>query len=589
MSHRVRVALAVVLAIVMLPTLAGAEEAKPIQLYNGKDLTGWTFTLNDKSAKMADVWTVSDDGVLHCKGQPIGYIRTEAKYTSYKLKVEWRCPGKPGNSGVLLRVQEPDQVWPKSIECQLNSNDAGDIWNIDKFRMTVDPARTKDRRTIKLHSSSEKPLGEWNTYEITMDGSELELKVNGVVQNTATTVQIVAGSIALQSEGVPIEFRKVELTPLPDKGTANSPRKLFNGTDLDGWESFSKDGTKTEETWQVKDGVIHSTGKPNGYLKTKQTYKDFILKLDYRWDGKAGNGGIFVRATPPDMLWPKGLQAQLQDQNSGDLVPMGDFHIDVAPDRLKKKIQQTKLQPFNEKPVGEWNTYEIKVQGDTIELKIDGVLQNATTGVEQVAGFIALQAEGTPTDFRNIELTPLGSEGGKWSRLPGLEGWHVIGNGNWTFHDGIIEGQQTKEEKTYTHVVSDKRYKNLRATLMYKCLDGNSGFYVRAQPNEEGHMYGIQCEIDVKNDAGGFYESYGRNWVSQPKPQDVAKYYKPMEWNKMKVEAQGNHLIAWINGTKAAEITDDKQRMEGVCALQIHGGQNVHVMFKDIKIEELPE
>ena len=186
----IRIAVPVFLiAIAFAPLFVRAQEPEPVQLFNGKDMTGWTFFLKDEKAKMQDVWSVGD-GVIHCKGNPVGYIRTKEKYTSYKLKVEWRFPGKAGNSGVLLRVQEPDKVWPKSIESQLNSGDAGDIWNIDKFAMKTDPARTKDRRTIKMHPSSEKPLGEWNTYEITLDGT-----------NTAATVRRACRS------------RTVEVTP----------------------------------------------------------------------------------------------------------------------------------------------------------------------------------------------------------------------------------------------------------------------------------------------------------------------------------------------------------------------------------------
>src|SRR5947207_12853670 len=105
----VRIVALGMLACLVLPHLArAAEEATPVQPFNGKDMTGWTFFLSDNKAKMEDVWSVSD-GVIHCKGKPTGYIRTAEKYTSYKLKVEWRNPGKPGNSGVLLRVQEPDK------------------------------------------------------------------------------------------------------------------------------------------------------------------------------------------------------------------------------------------------------------------------------------------------------------------------------------------------------------------------------------------------------------------------------------------------------------------------------------------------
>jgi hypothetical protein len=208
-----RTRLAVLVALFFAVSLHAEE--KTIKLFNGKDFDGWTFFLNDKNAKLEDVWSVKD-GVLHCEGKPIGYIRTKADYTSYILKLEWRSTGVPGNSGVLLRAQAPDKVWPKSIEAQLLSKNAGDIWNIDQFPMTVDPARTKGRRTQKLHETNEKPMGEWNQYEIILDGSKLTLKVNGLEQNTATDIQVVPGKICLQSEGVPIEFRNIELTPLAD-------------------------------------------------------------------------------------------------------------------------------------------------------------------------------------------------------------------------------------------------------------------------------------------------------------------------------------------------------------------------------------
>ncbi len=192
-----------------------AQAAEPIALFNGKDLSGWTFYLRDEGAKMEDVWSVSD-GVLHCKGQPVGYIRTTEKYTSFVLTVEWRWPAdsRPGNSGVLVRVLEPDKVWPKCVEAQLMHQHAGDIFTIGGFPLTGDADRSRGRYTAKAHESNEKPQGEWNVYEITLRGEELTLKVNGVVQNEAKGVEVVPGYIALQSEGAPIEFRRVELTPL---------------------------------------------------------------------------------------------------------------------------------------------------------------------------------------------------------------------------------------------------------------------------------------------------------------------------------------------------------------------------------------
>ncbi|MBK7875358.1 MAG: DUF1080 domain-containing protein [Planctomycetes bacterium] len=187
----------------------------PIRLFDGKSLAGWTFHLTDANARMEDVWSVAD-GVLHCKGQPIGYLRTEKDYESFELTLEWRFPpgSQPGNSGVLLRMQAPDTVWPKSIEAQLQHRNAGDIWNIGEFPMETERARTDGRHTGKALPCNEKPIGEWNRYRIRLDGGDLELEVNGEVQNRAKWCEVVPGKICLQSEGAAIEFREVILRPI---------------------------------------------------------------------------------------------------------------------------------------------------------------------------------------------------------------------------------------------------------------------------------------------------------------------------------------------------------------------------------------
>jgi putative heme-binding domain-containing protein len=191
------------------------KRLQPRPLFDGKGLDGWTYFLEDKSAKKEDVWSVAD-GVLRCKGNPIGYLRTEESFTSFVLTLEWRFDPTqpPGNSGVLLRMSGDDQVWPYSIEAQLHHRDAGDIWNIGSFPMQVDPERTEGRRTRKTLPCNEKPIGEWNRYEITMDGGELTLAVNGQVQNTAHGCAETPGKICLQSEGAAIEFRNIEITPI---------------------------------------------------------------------------------------------------------------------------------------------------------------------------------------------------------------------------------------------------------------------------------------------------------------------------------------------------------------------------------------
>jgi len=195
----------------------GAARPGEVRLFNGKDLTGWVAFVPDaasKGMKPEEVWTVRD-GVLICKGTPGGYIRTQKDYTNYVLTLEWRFdPAKgAGNSGVLLRTVGEDKVWPKSVEAQLHSGNAGDFWNIGEFQMTTDPARTNGRNTKKTHGA-ERPLGEWNEYEIIVNGGEVILKVNGEELNRATNVAVTPGKICLQSEGAEIHFRNIRLVPL---------------------------------------------------------------------------------------------------------------------------------------------------------------------------------------------------------------------------------------------------------------------------------------------------------------------------------------------------------------------------------------
>ena len=189
-----------------------------VKLFNGKNLEGWTAYFQDGSQDPSEAFSVRD-GHMVCAGNPIGYIQTEAKYESYQLVIEWRFdPTKgAGNSGVLLRVTGPDVVWPRSLEAQLHSGNAGDIWNIGKVPGSFSQGRTDGRRTKKAHSTNEKPLGEWNRYIITFDEGNLTLDVNGLVQNTATKCQVIPGRIGLQSEGSWIEFRKIDLRPIVGK------------------------------------------------------------------------------------------------------------------------------------------------------------------------------------------------------------------------------------------------------------------------------------------------------------------------------------------------------------------------------------
>jgi hypothetical protein len=221
MSRATTSFLALVLACWFAVTVRAADP--PVKLFNGTSLDGWGYYLVNPNVKMTDVWSVKD-GVLICKGEPAGYLATEKDYTNFKLIVEWRWPEgkKPGNSGVLMRVTGEPKALPKCVEAQLQHENAGDFWAFHGFKISGEPARTIQKKDeqygevtgIRKIKGNEKKPGEWNTCEITAEGGAVTVAVNGEVLNKAADCEVVAGKIALQSEGGEIHFRRVELTPI---------------------------------------------------------------------------------------------------------------------------------------------------------------------------------------------------------------------------------------------------------------------------------------------------------------------------------------------------------------------------------------
>ena len=104
-------------------------------------------------------------------------------------------------------------VWPKSIEVQLGTGNAGDFWVIGE-KLAVANASPLGRRWMKRQESTEKPAGEWNSMRVRCEGNKVTVWVNGTLMNEATNLSTTKGAICLQSEGAPIHFRKVELVPL---------------------------------------------------------------------------------------------------------------------------------------------------------------------------------------------------------------------------------------------------------------------------------------------------------------------------------------------------------------------------------------
>ena len=226
----------------LLPAMAPATQQpalpdaivpdRVIQLFNGRDLSGWKADIpsRDTNPGAPDSFIVRER-MLVSLGRPRGHLLTEAAYRDYRLEVEYRFPGKPGNCGVLVhasRLRALESMFPQSIEVQMNHGHAGDFWciheNIEVPDMETRRPRKEGqkyggtegdaRRILNLTDNSEKPLGEWNTMVVETRGRTLKVWVNGDLVNEGFGATADRGRLAIQAEGAEVEFRRVQIGPL---------------------------------------------------------------------------------------------------------------------------------------------------------------------------------------------------------------------------------------------------------------------------------------------------------------------------------------------------------------------------------------
>ena len=181
----------------------------------------------------------------------------------------------------------------------------------------------------------------------------------------------------------------------------------------------------------------------------------------------------------------------------------------------------------------------------------------------------------------------------KWQPLfngKDLDGWHPVPGGKWEVVDGTILGTSPRSEPRHGLLMTDKRFKNFRVRARFKVTSGDSGFYFRVEKtNTHVSVRGFQAEVDNSREVGGLYETSMRAWVSKPDPKLIARTVKPGEWTDLLVTAVGDDITVSLNGVKVTELLADKKCLkEGHIALQLHGGQDMRVQFKDLSIMELP-
>ncbi|NLF69795.1 MAG: DUF1080 domain-containing protein [Candidatus Anammoximicrobium sp.] len=211
-----------------------------------------------------------------------------------------------------------------------------------------------------------------------------------------------------RAEGAAAEAAAKACRLIPAGGQAES---------LDGWKSFHQDHAKTSDVWSLDaQGVLHCQGSPLGYLYTEKDYDNFVLELDWRWPAgkQPGKGGVLIRTTGPDKIWPKSLEAQINAGDAGDFWGLDGYVLDGPADRKKTlehpqfgKLTNVQKSAAAEKPAGQWNRYKIVADGAVVTLEINGQTVNRATGCETAPGKILITCEGSPIEFRNVQLRPV--------------------------------------------------------------------------------------------------------------------------------------------------------------------------------------
>jgi len=203
-----------------------------ISLFNGKDLTGWHVDVpkQDSNPNIEPTFIVRN-GMLVSLGNPQGHVITDEKFKNYRLEVEYRFAGPPGNCGVLVHASTPRalyKMFPKSIEVQMNHQHAGDFWCIAEDISVPNMVERrgpkekwgvvegKARRILNLTDNSEYPVGEWNEMVVECLDDEVKVWINDDLVNHGFNCTATSGQIALQAEGAEVEFRKLELTPITE-------------------------------------------------------------------------------------------------------------------------------------------------------------------------------------------------------------------------------------------------------------------------------------------------------------------------------------------------------------------------------------
>ncbi|MBK9391648.1 MAG: DUF1080 domain-containing protein [Bacteroidetes bacterium] len=400
-----------------------------VSMFNGKDLSGWQGLVENPAArakmKPADLakkqavadkkvplnWSVRD-GMIWFTGNGENLCSVK-EYGDFEMIVDWMI-SKKGDSGIYLRGSPQVQIWDPSrvdVGAQVGS---GGLYN-------------NQRNPSKPLKFSDNPVGDWNTFRILMIGEKVSVWLNGEIVVDNVTLEnywdrnipiFPKGSIELQAHGTDLAFMDIYVREISDREynlTAEEKAEgfvsLFNGRNLDSWV-----GNKTSYVPEDGNIVVKAGDGSGGNLYAEKEYADFIFRFEFQLTPGANNG-LGIRAPLTGDAAYSGMELQILDDTApvyANLQPY-QYHGSVYGVIPSKRGFQ--------KPVGEWNYEEVRVQGTRITITLNGTVivdgdiagprDNGTMdhkdhpGLKNTTGHIGFLGHGSELKFRNIRIKDL--------------------------------------------------------------------------------------------------------------------------------------------------------------------------------------
>ncbi len=333
---------------------------------------------------------------------------------------------------------------------------------------------------------------------------------------------------------------------------------IFNGRDLAGWTNINC----APETWTVKDGNIHCTGRPVGALRTLRHYENFILEGEWRHLSSGGNSGMFMWGTPisaPGVPFLRGVEVQVLDhgyaeqweKQNGKKSDWFTTHGDVFP------IHGATMKPFGphrgdrsfpteerSKRSPEWNHYRIVATNGVLRLSVNGKEVSGGEDCNYRKGYLALESEGAPVEFRNLRIKELPSSNPDPKMVAPLDpGWMPLYNGvdlrGW--RNAAAASARWRPSDWQLSLMTAEATKSVRHTLWTEAEFGDVEFTLDVRPGKAAVGDGLPVLLVRGRDGSG----------TELKLTGV----EPGRWTRVRVQTQGTEASVWIGQKEIARGT----------------------------------